>query len=98
MGAHIIAAASTDEKLDVCRQHGADEAINYSTQDLKERVKALTAGNGDDVAFDPVGGDYSEADLRGMAWNGRFLVIGFKAGTNPPIPPKRERLKRGLTV
>lgn len=85
MGAHVIAAASTDEKLDVCRQHGADEAINYSTQDLKERVKALTAGNGVDVAFDPVGGDYSEAALRGMAWNGRFLVIGFTAGDIPRI-------------
>ena len=93
MGAHVIAAASTDEKLDVCRQHGADEVINYSTQDLKERVKALTAGNGVDVAFDPVGGDYSEAALRGMAWNGRFLVIGFTTGDIPRIPLNLPLLK-----
>src|SRR6266700_1966495 len=89
----VLGAASTDEKLDVCRQHGADEAINYSTQDLKERVKALTAGNGVDVAFDPVGGDYSEAALRGMAWNGRFLVIGFTAGDIPRIPLNLPLLK-----
>src|SRR5262249_4554789 len=93
LGAHVIAAASTDEKLDVCRQHGADETINYSTQDLKERVKALTAGNGVDVVFDPVGGDYSEAALRGMAWNGRFLVIGFTAGDIPRIPLNLPLLK-----
>src|SRR6266487_6557369 len=93
IGAHVIAAASTDEKLDVCRQHGADDLINYSTQDLKERVKTLTAGNGVDVVFDPVGGDYSEAALRGIAWNGRFLVIGFTAGDIPRIPLNLPLLK-----
>ncbi len=85
MGARVIAAASTDEKLEVCKQHGADQVINYSTEDLKESVKTLTAGNGVDVILDPVGGDYSEAALRGMAWGGRFLVIGFTTGDIPRI-------------
>jgi NADPH2:quinone reductase len=86
MGAHVIAAASSAEKLAVCRQHGADEVINYTTEDLKERVKALTGGNGVDVIFDPVGGAYAEPALRGMAWGGRYLVIGFAAGDIPRIP------------
>ncbi len=86
MGAHVIAAASSDEKLEVCKQHGADEVINYVSGDLKERIKQLTGGKGVDVAFDPVGGDYSEPVLRSMAWGGRFLVIGFAAGDIPRIP------------
>jgi NADPH:quinone reductase len=86
MGAHVIAAASSEEKLAVCRQHGADEVINYTTEDLKERVKAITGGNGIDVIFDPVGGAYAEPALRGMAWGGRYLVIGFAAGDIPRIP------------
>lgn len=86
MGAHVIAAASSAEKLEVCRQHGADEVINYTTEDIKERVKALTSGNGVDVIFDPVGGTYAEPALRGMAWYGRYLVIGFAAGDIPRIP------------
>lgn len=93
MGARVIAAASTDEKLAVCRQHGADEVINYATEDLKERIKTLTQGNGVDVAYDPVGGTYSEAALRGMAWGGRFLVIGFAAGDIPRIPLNLTLLK-----
>ncbi len=93
MGARVIAAASTDEKLAVCKEHGADEVINYSTEDLKERLKALTKGNGVDVVFDPVGGNYSEVALRSMAWEGRYLVIGFAAGDIPRIPLNLPLLK-----
>jgi len=93
LGAHVIAAASTDEKLAVCRQHGASEVINYSTEDLKERIRVLTNGQGVDVVIDPVGGNYSEAVLRAMAWNGRFLVIGFTAGEIPRIPLNLPLLK-----
>ncbi len=93
MGAQVIAAASTDEKLEVCKQHGADEVINYATQDLRERIKELTRGEGVDVVYDPVGGNYSEAALRGMAWGGRFLVIGFTAGEIPRIPLNLTLLK-----
>ena len=93
MGARVIAAASSDEKLAVCRQHGADAIINYSTEDLKERIAALTERQGVDVIVDPVGGAYSEAALRGMAWNGRFLVVGFTAGDIPRIPLNLALLK-----
>ncbi len=93
MGARVIAAASTDEKLEVCKQHGADEMINYTTEDLRERVKELTRGEGVDVVCDPVGGNYSEAALRGMAWGGRFLVIGFTTGEIPRIPLNLTLLK-----
>jgi NADPH2:quinone reductase len=86
MGARVIAAASAPEKLAVCREHGADEVIDYAKEDLKERVKQLTAGEGADVVYDPVGGAFSEAALRATAWNGRFLVIGFAAGDIPKIP------------
>ena len=86
MGAQVIAAASSSEKLAICRQHGADDTINYSTEDVKERVKALTGGHGVDVIVDPVGGAYSESALRSMAWNGRFLIIGFTSGDIPRIP------------
>jgi NADPH2:quinone reductase len=85
MGARVIAAASSDEKLAICRQHGADAVINYRDEDLKGRIYALTAGQGVDVVVDPVGGAYSESALRGMAWNGRFLVVGFTAGDIPRI-------------
>jgi NADPH2:quinone reductase len=93
MGARVIAAASSAEKLAVCREHGADECINYTTEDLKERMKALTAGKGVDVVYDPVGGNYSETALRGMAWEGRYLVIGFAAGDIPRIPLNLTLLK-----
>jgi NADPH2:quinone reductase len=85
LGARVIAAASSDEKLAVCREKGAAEVINYAREDLKERVKALTGGKGVDVVYDPVGGEYAEAALRSTAWEGRFLVIGFTAGI-PKIP------------
>ena len=80
MGAKVIAAASTQEKLDICKKYGADELINYKEEDLKKRVKELTGGKGADVVYDPVGGDYTEAALRATAWEGRFLIIGFPAG------------------
>ena len=86
MGARVIAAASTDEKLAVCRERGAAEAINYETEDLRVRVKELTGGNGVDVCYDPVGGGYAEPAVRSMAWDGRYLVVGFAAGEIPKIP------------
>ncbi|HFA51939.1 MAG TPA: NADPH:quinone oxidoreductase family protein [Bacteroidetes bacterium] len=86
MGATVIAAASTDEKLELCKKYGADLTINYSTEDLKKRAKELTGGNGVDVIYDPVGGSYSEAALRAIAWEGRYLVVGFAAGEIPKIP------------
>jgi len=93
MGAKVIAAASTDEKLALCQKYGADEIINYTKEDLKTRVKELTDGKGADVVYDPVGGDFSEAALRATAWEGRFLVIGFAAGDIPKIPLNLTLLK-----
>ncbi|MCA1833233.1 MAG: NADPH:quinone oxidoreductase family protein [Actinomycetota bacterium] len=93
IGARVIAAASSADKLQVCREHGADDLIDYKAEDLKERVKALTGGNGVDVIYDPVGGEYSEPALRTMAWDGRFLVIGFAAGDIPKIPLNLALLK-----
>ena len=86
MGAKVIAAASSDEKLALCKARGADETINYATEDLRERVKALTGGRGVDVVYDPVGGAYAEPALRSMAWRGRYLVIGFTTGEIPRLP------------
>ena len=93
MGARVIAAASSDDKLATCRAHGADETINYAREDLRQRIKALSDGRGVDVVYDPVGGDLSEPALRGMAWNGRFLVVGFAAGSIPSIPLNLALLK-----
>jgi len=83
IGAKVIAAASTDEKLAVCKEHGADEVVNYTTEDLKARVKAL---GGCDVVYDPVGDKFSEPAMRTLKWYGRYLVIGFAAGEIPKIP------------
>lgn len=85
MGARVIAAASSADKLATCREHGADETIDYAAEDLRQRVKALTGGRGVDVVYDPVGGDFSEPALRSIAWRGRFLVVGFAAGRIPSI-------------
>lgn len=98
MGAKVIAAASTDEKLALCKEYGADETINYSNQDLKTTIKELTEGKGVDVVYDPVGGAYSEAALRGVARNGRFLVVGFAAGEIPKIPLNLPLLKEAAIV
>jgi len=92
MGARVIAAASSAEKLSVCRDRGADETIDYSKEDLKKRTKELTEGQGVDVIYDCVGGDYAESALRAIAWGGRFLVIGFTAGI-PQLPLNLTLLK-----
>ena len=86
MGARVIACASSPDKLEVARRHGASETLDYSKEDLKEGLKRLTGGKGVDVVYDPVGGDLSEAALRAIAWRGRFLVVGFAAGDIPRIP------------
>ena len=86
MGARVIAAASTAEKLATCRAQGADEVINYREQNLRDEVKRLTGGRGVDVVMDPVGGDYAEPALRSMAWRGRYLVVGFTDGQIPRLP------------
>jgi NADPH2:quinone reductase len=93
MGARVIAAASSEERLAICRTRGADETIDYSTEDLRERAKELTGGRGIDVVYDPVGGTYSEPALRTLAWGGRFLVVGFAAGEIPRIPLNLALLK-----
>lgn len=93
LGAKVIAAASSDEKLALCKKYGADEIINYNTEDLKIRAKELTEGKGVDVIYDPVGGQYTEAALRAIAWKGRFLVVGFAAGDIPKIPLNLPLLK-----
>jgi NADPH:quinone reductase len=93
MGATVIAAASTEAKLAVCRDHGAAMTINYEEEDLKARTRELTDGRGADVVYDAVGGRFSEQALRATAWNGRFLVIGFAAGDIPKIPLNLPLLK-----
>jgi NADPH2:quinone reductase len=85
MGARVIACASSDDKLAICRTHGADAVINYAREDLRERIKALTTARGADVIVDPVGGPYTEPALRSIAWRGRLLVVGFAAGEIPKI-------------
>jgi NADPH2:quinone reductase len=86
MGARVIACASSDEKLAFTRQHGADDTINYATEDLREGLRRVTGGKGPDVIYDPVGGPYAEPALRSIAWQGRFLVVGFAAGDIPKLP------------
>jgi NADPH2:quinone reductase len=98
LGARVIACASTDDKLAVCREHGADETINYSSEDLRERIKALTEGKGVDVVYDAVGGPYSEPAFRSIAWRGRLLVVGFAAGDIPKLPLNLALLKGASIV
>ncbi len=93
LGARVIACASSEEKLEVCRQHGADATINYATEDLRERIKELTGGKGADVVYDPVGGPYTDPALRSTAWRGRLLVVGFAAGDIPKVPLNLALLK-----
>ncbi|MEM9558006.1 MAG: NADPH:quinone oxidoreductase family protein [Acidobacteriota bacterium] len=93
LGAKVIAAASSPEKLDAAEAAGADLRVDYSTESLKDRVKELTAGRGVDVIYDPVGGDLTEAALRAIAWNGRHLVIGFATGEIPKLPANLALLK-----
>lgn len=98
MGATVIAAASSEEKLDFACEAGADLRINYSTENLKDKVKELTGGKGADVVYDPVGGDFSEQAFRAIAWDGRFLVIGFASGPIPAIPLNLALLKGASLV
>ncbi|QOL47881.1 NADPH:quinone oxidoreductase family protein [Massilia litorea] len=98
LGARVIAAASSAEKLEVCRQHGADVLIDYTREDLREAIKAATAGRGPDVIYDPVGGPYSEPALRSIAYRGRHLVIGFAAGEIPKLPWNLMLLKSASVV
>ncbi len=98
MGARVIAAASSEEKLAAAAAAGAEAGVDYSREPLKERVKELTGGQGANVVYDPVGGDYSEQALRATAWDGRFLVIGFAAGEIPRIPLNLVLLKSARVV
>jgi len=98
LGARVIACASSDEKLAVCREHGADATINYASEDLRERIKALTEGRGPDVVYDAVGGPYTEPAFRSIAWRGRLLVVGFAAGEIPKLPLNLALLKGASVV
>jgi NADPH2:quinone reductase len=98
MGATVIAAASSDEKLALTRQFGADYTINYSHEDLRERVKQITGGTFADVIYDPVGGDLFDAAQRCIAWEGRYLVIGFASGRIPELAANRVLLKNSALV
>jgi NADPH2:quinone reductase len=98
LGARVIAAASTDDKLAICRDHGADALINYSTEDLREAIKAATGGKGPDVIYDPVGGVYAEPAFRSIGWRGRYLVVGFANGEIPKLPLNLALLKGASLV
>ncbi|MBU1285924.1 MAG: NADPH:quinone oxidoreductase family protein [Gammaproteobacteria bacterium] len=98
MGAKVIAAASSAEKLEVAKAAGADELINYSESNLKDEVKRLTGGQGADVIYDPVGGDLFDAAIRSIAWNGRLLVVGFASGRIPELPVNLTLLKGAAVV
>ena len=98
VGARVIAAASTDEKCALCKSLGADETINYTTQNMREALKALTDGKGPDVIYDPVGGDYAEPAFRSIAWRGRYLVVGFASGPIPALPFNLALLKGASIV
>ena len=98
MGARVIAAASSEEKLAVCRAHGADHTINYNAADLKEALREATGGRGVDVVYDCVGDRYAEQAVRSLAWNGRFLVVGFAAGEIPRLPLNLLMLKGAAAI
>lgn len=98
LGMRVIAAASSAEKLQAARDRGADDTIDYTTEDLRERIKALTEGRGVDVVYDPVGGDFAEPALRSVGWRGRYLVVGFAAGDIPKIPANLLLLKGSSLV
>ncbi|MBF0676742.1 NADPH:quinone oxidoreductase family protein [Pseudomonas sp.] len=98
MGARVIAAASSEEKLEVAKVAGADALINYSKGNLKDTLKAQTNGQGVDVVFDPVGGELFEQALRAMAWNGRLLVVGFASGQIPQVPANLALLKGAAII
>ena len=97
-GARVIAAASNDEKCALCKSLGADETINYTTQNMREVLKTLTEGKGPDIIYDPVGGDFAEPAFRSIAWRGRYLVVGFAAGPIPALPFNLALLKGASIV
>lgn len=97
MGARVIACASTPEKLQTCKQAGADDLINYETENLRDRIKALTHDRGVDVVLDPVGDKFADPAVRSLAWGGRYLVIGFAAGEIPKVALNLPLLK-GATI
>jgi NADPH2:quinone reductase len=97
-GARVIAAASSDAKCEFCRGLGADASINYTSQPIRDAIKALTDGKGPDVVYDPVGGDLAEPVLRSIAWRGRYLVVGFAQGTIPSLPLNLPLLKGASLV
>ena len=98
LGARVIAAASSAEKLAVCRAHGADETIDYASEDLRARLKSITGDKGVDVVYDPVGGQYAEPAVRSTAWRGRYLIVGFANGEIPRIPLNLMLLKGSSLV
>ena len=98
MGARVIAAASSDEKCALCTSIGADATINYSKENLRDAIKALTDGKGPDVIYDPVGGDFAEPAFRSIAWRGRYLVVGFASGPIPALPFNLALLKGASIV
>ena len=98
MGARVIAVASSDEKLEFCKSLGADQFINSTSDDVRERIKALTHGRGADVIYDPVGGNLSESAFRAIGWGGRYLVIGFASGEIPRLPLNLPLLKGAAAV
>jgi NADPH2:quinone reductase len=98
LGARVIACASSDDKLAACRQSGADVLINYTQPDFREQIKLATGGRGADVIYDAVGGDFSEAAFRSIAWKGRHLIVGFASGTIPKIPMNLPLLKNASIV
>ena len=98
LGARVIACASSEDKLRVCREHGADAVVDYAREDLRERIRALTEGRGADVVYDAVGGAYSEPAFRSIAWRGRHLVVGFAAGEIPRLPLNLALLKGAAVV
>ena len=98
MGARVIACASSEEKLALCREYGADALIDYVSSDLRERVRELTRGKGVDVVYDPVGGPYAEPAVRSLGFGGRYLVIGFASGEIPKIPLNLVLLKVSAIV
>jgi NADPH2:quinone reductase len=102
VGARVIAAASSDEKCELCRSIGADAVINYTQQAVpggfREAIKAATGGKGPEVVYDPVGGDFAEPAFRSIAWRGRYLVVGFAAGPIPSLPLNLPLLKGASLV
>jgi NADPH:quinone reductase len=98
MGARVIAVASSDEKLEFCKSLGADHVVNSTSEDVRERIKALTQGRGADVIYDPVGGNLSESAFRAIAWGGRYLVIGFASGEIARLPLNLPLLKGAAAV